>query len=50
MLRKRTHYTGAFLLLAIVACQEKPIDQGALLTARTVGLAELDAIVPATTR
>ncbi len=42
MLRKRRHYTGAFLLLAIVACQEKPIDQGALLTARTVGLAELE--------
>ena len=42
MLRKARHYTGAFLLLAIVACQEKPIDQGALLTARTVGVAELE--------
>ncbi|MEX2157647.1 MAG: FG-GAP-like repeat-containing protein [Gemmatimonadales bacterium] len=30
------------LLLATAACREKPIDQGALLTARTVGLADLE--------
>jgi Flp pilus assembly protein TadD len=33
---------GAVLLLATAACREKPIDQGALLTARTVGLADLE--------
>jgi len=26
----------------LIGCREKPIDQGALLTARTVGLAELE--------
>ncbi|MGH7521052.1 MAG: FG-GAP-like repeat-containing protein, partial [Gemmatimonadales bacterium] len=30
------------LLLATAACREKPIDQGALITARTVGLADLE--------
>ena len=42
MLRKRSQYTGALLFLAMLACREKPIDQGALLTARTVGLADLE--------
>jgi Flp pilus assembly protein TadD len=45
VLRKRTQYTvkRAVVLaaLVLVSCREKPIDQGALLTARTVGLAEL---------
>ena len=42
MLRKRSKYSGALLLLATIACRDKPIDQGALLTARTVGLADLE--------
>jgi len=42
LLRKRTQYSVALLLLATAACREKPIDQGALLTARTVGLADLE--------
>src|SRR5690242_16175559 len=29
------------LLLSVVACREKPIDQGALITARTIGLDDL---------
>src|SRR5688572_1414285 len=52
--RKRTQYSlkrlavlGAALLLTsaqlgVIGCRDKPIDQGALLTARTVGLAELE--------
>src|SRR5882672_5345796 len=32
---------AAVLLLSAVACREKPIDQGALITARTVGLEHL---------
>src|SRR5437660_2147672 len=32
---------AAVLLLSAIACREKPIDQGALLTARTVGLEHL---------
>ena len=32
---------AAVLLLCVVACREKPIDQGALITARTVGLEHL---------
>ena len=49
MLRKRTQYSakkyvmlGVVLLLATAACRDKPIDQGALLTARTVGVADLE--------
>jgi Flp pilus assembly protein TadD len=42
LLRKRSQYSVALLLLATAACREKPIDQGALLTARTVGLADLE--------
>lgn len=44
MLRKRSQYSlNCLLVLALVAgCREKPVDQGALLTARTVGLAQLE--------
>ena len=44
MLRKRSQYSlNCLVVLALVAgCREKPIDQGALLTARTVGLAQLE--------
>jgi Tfp pilus assembly protein PilF len=46
VLRKRTQYSlknvVVLALLAAGGCQEKPIDQGALLTARTVGLAQLE--------
>jgi len=42
LLRKRRQYSVALLLLATAACREKPIDQGALITARTVGLADLE--------
>ena len=46
MLRKRTQYSvkRAFVLVVavLVSCREKPVDPGALLTARTVGLAELE--------
>src|SRR6185436_5030714 len=45
VLRKRTQYSlKNVVVLALLAggCQEKPIDQGALLTARTVGLAQLE--------
>src|SRR6267143_1364953 len=31
----------AVLFLSVVACKEKPIDQGALITARTIGLEHL---------
>src|ERR1700752_1404466 len=49
VLRKRTQYSAkraavlaAAVAVLLVGCREKPIDQGALLTARTVGLAELE--------
>src|SRR5262245_45320720 len=46
VLRKRTQYSLKSLLVLgatlLAGCREKPIDQGALLTARTVGLAELE--------
>jgi Flp pilus assembly protein TadD len=46
VLRKRTQYSLKHLAvlgaLLLAGCPEKPIDQGALLTARTVGLAELE--------
>ena len=46
MLRKRSQYSlNCLLVLALSAgagCREQPIDQGALLTARTVGLAQLE--------
>ena len=50
MLRKRSQYSlNCLLVLALLAllallagCREKPVDQGALLTARTVGLAQLE--------
>ena len=46
MRRKRTQYSVEFAVVLaavfLIGCREKPIDQGALLTARTVGLAELE--------